>query len=117
MFGTAPKWIQRLPELDRAALMDLRKNSGGDLSKPREMIHCLYDIKSDADAREISNYLQKAGWTSSVSPSVENPQLLSIEAKKNSYIITEELYLSDRAFFNRISDLYSAHYDGWYASN
>jgi hypothetical protein len=109
--------VNQLPELDRAAVKDLMKSSQGHLDKPRIMVHCLYDIKSDKEVEVVTAYLSRAGWTASTTASTENASWFNIEAKKEGYILDEESYLSDSAYFHRLADLYSIYYDGWYASN
>jgi hypothetical protein len=118
MFGNnnSPSWIKSLPELDRTAVSNLLKTSKVAIDKPREMHHVFYDFQDDDKIQGATDQLSRAGWQVDLRNDPENPTMKRLEAMKRDYVLDEANYVSDRAFFNRLADMYDVHYDGWYAT-
>ncbi len=118
MFNRIPKWVKEFPyDMDREALLLVHKSTKGSFEKPREMNFVIYGFANKANTESATALLNQNGWQCTLIPQADAKNKVVIEAKKDDYSITEENYLSDVAFFNRVADMYDAKYDGWYASD
>jgi len=112
-----PAWVRDFPsEADRAALIALAKASSGKFEKPREMNFSIFELKSEEDAENAVHTIQAKGWQCRMQRQADEAQYFVIDATKQGYVINEQNYTADVAFFSRLADLYQAQYDGWYAS-
>ena len=119
LFKRIPTWIKRYPiKLDRAALVQLSQKSKGSFEQPREMNFCLNGVLNDRHLlKELVQRISDEGWECSIRPDVNEPSKLSLTATKRNYIVTEDSYTRDTAFFNMLAGLYNTQYDGWFAKN
>ncbi len=112
-----PRWVKEYPvDLDREALMGLAKASQTPLDTPREMNFSIYEFKTKEDAENAVHQIEEQGWSCTLQKQVDDSRYFVIDATKQGYVLAEETYSADVAFFSRIADMYGAEYDGWYAS-
>jgi len=118
LFRQTPKWVKNFPhELDKAALENLAKSSKGSFDKPREMNFVLYDFTSKNDVEYAISEIEKDGWKCRAYTQEDEPDKFIIECQKQDYVLNEDSYPRDSAFFHRVADLHNGKYDGWFASN
>jgi hypothetical protein len=118
LFNRSPAWVKNYPhQMDKAALTLLAKKSKGPFDKPREMNFVLYSFTAREKLDAAVDAIQAQGWKTSTEKQEDGSDKILLTATKDQYIINEENYNNDVAFFQRIAKMYDADYDGWFASN
>ena len=77
----------------------------------------LYGFEKKDDVENAMVQIEQAGWGCKTYYQEDEPDKSVIECQKKSYIVNQEKYVSDIAFFHRMADLHNGRYDGWFASN
>lgn len=111
-------WIEKLPDLDRQALINLCSGKLNELSKPREMNFVLYDFLTESQIKTVRAALEEDGFKVSVYNDVNQPGMraYTVEAQKSNFIINPKSYIRHKQLFERLAAENDVHYDGWYAS-
>jgi hypothetical protein len=118
LFNRSPAWVKNYPhQMDKATLTLLAKKSKGPFDKPREMNFALYHFTINENLKAAIDVINAQGWEISTQKAEDGSGKIMLTATKDQYIINEENYNNDVAFFQRIAKMYDADYDGWFASN
>lgn len=116
---TDPSWIEELPDIDQDALLKVSNGKLETLSEPREMNFVFLDILDLSILDKIGPLLKEKGFEVNYFDDEEQKKIgaFYLEARKKSYIINKDNYVSDTAFFKKLADENGIVYDGWYGSN
>ena len=111
-----PTWISLLNNPDDIdILVQLVNYSSTPLESPRSIRFAINDIVNEETATNLAHYISERGWQVSIESDANDEKLFWIEATKDDYTITEQSLPDDISFFERISKMYGASFDGWEA--
>jgi hypothetical protein len=98
---------------DRQVLTALM-NAGADLTKPRHVLHFIYELADEAAARQAANAV--GGWQSTVKSPPEGYETWSVTYERHDYVLTPENVAADAATIGAVATGHGGRYDGWEAS-
>lgn len=109
--------FQRVPktpaEADSLALRQLA-GRGGDLAKPRHVIHFLY-FTDEMDARTAADAIAEASWNTTVEPPTEAIDEWCVRAD-GQRTVGPETVAALRSWFENVAAAHHGEYDGWEAA-
>lgn len=118
MIRQLPRWIKGLEKdsPDRELLVQIFHSSKKPIETPREMNFAIKDFNSADDAKSAAHYAELKGWACRVDSDHRANGKYWLEATKQEYAILPDKLFSDQNDFIRLTKMYGATYDGWYAT-
>lgn len=98
---------------DRQVLAALL-NAGADLTRPRHVLHFIYELADESSARKTAEAV--GGWDATAKPPPEGYDTWSVTFERHNHLLSPENVASDASTFTSVAEAHGGHYDGWEAS-
>jgi hypothetical protein len=89
-------------------------NAGANLTEPRHVLHFIYELVDETNARAAADAV--AGWQATAKPPPEGYDTWSVTFERHEYVLIPDNVAADAATFGAVATAHGGQYDGWEAS-